>query len=125
VRGTKVGHVVLVRPPLGAPVPGTIVAVDKQQLRCVATAQGHVWSVPDEMFACDEPDRTKAVEDIDLGDRVVLWQGAVRVVCGGARSGETYTLAFEPAPGLIGAFRYHQMQRGERLYVMPPVGDAE
>lgn len=127
MRGTTIGQVVRLTPLAGRHVHGTIIAIDSQNLRCVATADGYIYAAPDEMNASEHPDCTKPVEAVEPGDVVVLFNGARRRVA--ARrympmlpTGR-YRLTFEE-DGSLGSLREQVSPAGARYYVLP-VGERE
>lgn len=120
LRGTKVGDTVAVKPLRDKTLHGTIISIDDQNLRCVATAEGYHYAAPDDMHKTGEPDRTKAVEDLEPGDCVVLFNGTQRTVEFAVPVGNPrrYRVTFEEVDKALGIFREQTALPGDRYYVL-------
>lgn len=127
LRGSKVGDVVALTPIGGREITGTITGIDRQGVRCVATMKGLFYATPGEMSATDEPDRTKAIEDLEPGDRVTLFNGSHRIVDHVATldPSSRCRVTFVEQGGAT--FRQAVGARGDRYYVitapLDPSGD--
>ena len=89
-------------------------------MRCVATREGYQYAVPDEMHKTGEPDRTKAVDDLDVGDVVVLFNGTERTIESVVAVGtpKRYRVTFAETDKALGIFREQTVLPGDRYYVL-------
>lgn len=124
-RGTKVRDAVIVEPLRGKRLRGTVISIDAQNLRCVATDEGYVYAAPDEMERGDHDPQVKAVEDLEPGDVVVLFNGMRRTVDLVVPTGTPtrYRVIFREEDKPLTIFREQQAEPGALYRVVSP-GDA-
>ena len=75
MRGTKPGDVVSFSLTKNRRLHGTILSVDPDGLRCVGTEDGYFYLTPSDLAPSEEPDKSRPLSAIAVGDTVVLSAG--------------------------------------------------
>lgn len=129
LRGSKVGQPVRFREFAGKPlVEGTIVAIDGSGVRSVATDKGVVFRAPEELEASDADPNVKPVEELAVGDVVVLFNGMRRTVASVVPIGTPprWRVTFAENDKALSIFREQTSKPGDLWRVVPEsVGGTE
>lgn len=114
LRGSKVGQSVWVEPRKDVVLEGVILSIGAQGLRCVGTDEGFSYHTPDELNALDREVPAKAVEALEPGDTVVLFNGMLRTVAHAVQVGTPprWRVTFEEDDKVLGIFREQTVEPG-------------
>jgi hypothetical protein len=118
MRGTKAGDAVSFSLTKNRRLHGTILSIDSDGLRCVGTEDGYFYLTPSDLAPSREPDRSRHLSAIAVGDVVVLSAGLRARVEEIVSAGQGYVLTL-----IVGVTPIRRAFRSdERLYMYSEEG---